>query len=209
MLLSFHKNPHHLCFFYFTEQIVAGFCIVTDVIYPKSGLNIGANSEKTNFSISGSVSGVNELAGDSLSGSGSYVSTSETASMDKHIWPAVPGILANEEVPIAFTVASFERKFLIPNWTHLLSSFVLISDNSHGGTYIVNAELTYYVSGSSTKVTKSIRGRSGGLTGSISDIPIEAQDLKFTVAYVLIFGSDKTDFSWGSRLNYGGGSMQL
>lgn len=183
------------------DGIVQGFCIITDVIYTKSGLNVGANSEKSSFSIEGSASGVNELTGDSLSGKGSYSSTSETASMEKHLWPSSAGMLAVGEVPIAFALASFHGKLLIPNWTKKLDSFVLILDNSHGGTYIAYGTLTYQVDG--TKITKTVSdiGISGGRTGAISDIPLNAQNLVFTVTYTEMFDHDTNVLNWGSPIN--------
>lgn len=184
-----------------SDGIVQGFCVITDVIYAKSGLNVGANSEKSDFSITGSASGVNEMAGVSGSGKGSYVSTSETASMEKHLWPDSPNEIAQEDVPVAFALASFHGKLLIPNWTRLLSTFKLHIENNHGGTYIVDATLTYELPGSPTPVTRTLFGISGSHTDMISDIPIEAYNLKFTVSYRFIFGHDETTFYWGSPIN--------
>lgn len=176
--------------------ISQGFCVVTDVIYAHSGLNVGANSHSSNFSIEGSVSGINAMLGDSASANGSYVSSSESDSMDEHIWPSTANTLPTNDIPIAFAVASFDGTFIIPNWTHLLSSFELILDNTHGGTYIAHGELTYDVNGTQHSRKNSA---SGGMKSTIGDIPIDALNLVYHVS----FTSNKTKktFSWGSPVN--------
>lgn len=179
-----------------SQGISQGFCVVTDVIYANSGLNVGANNKSSNFSIEGSVSGINAMLGNSASGSGSYVSSSETNSMDQHIWPSTANTLPTNDVPIAFAVASFYGTFIIPNWTHLLSSFELILDNTHGGTYIAHGTLTYDVNGTQHSKKNSA---SGGMKSTIGDIPIDALNLVYHVSFSA--SKTKKTFSWGSPVN--------
>lgn len=179
------------------DGITQGFCVVTDVIYAKSGLNVGAQSKSSNFSISGSASGVNEMLGNSLSGNGSYVEKSESSSMDIHMWPSESNSLAVGDVPIAFKVASFDGTFIIPNWTGLVHSLELYLDNRNGGTYIAHGSLTYKVNGKT--VSARTNKASGGMRSAISDIPINATDLKYDVTFTAS-GTKKT-FKWGNPIN--------
>lgn len=179
-----------------SSGISQGFCVITGVIYANSGLNVGATNKSSDFSITGSVSGINAMLGDSASGKGSYVSTSETESMDKHLWPSAANTLPTGLVPVAFEVASFDGTFIIPQWTHLLSSFELVLDNSHGGTYIAHGKLTYEVNGETKSDSNSA---SGGMTSSISNIPINALNVKYKVTFTA--SSTKKEFTWGSPIN--------
>lgn len=179
-----------------SDGIVQGFCVVTDVIYANSGINVGANTNQGSFSISGSASGVDAMLGISGSGKGSYVSTNSETSTDSHTWPSTPSTLADADIPIAFAVASFQGDIVITKWTHLISSYELILDNSHGGTYIAHGELTYNVG--DNKVTTSNKA-SGGMTSAIRDIPINASNLIYTVTFTA--SSTKKVFNWGSPLN--------
>lgn len=179
-----------------SNGIVQGFCVVTDVIYANSGLNVGSNTNQGTFSIEGSANGVDAMLGISASGKGSYVSTTSETSTDSHTWPATPSTLANGEVPIAFAVASFQGDIVITKWTHLISSFELILDNSHGGTYIAHGSLTYDVGAQKFSTSNSV---SGGMTSAIRDIPINATNLVYTVTFTA--SGTKKIFNWGSPLN--------
>ena len=179
-----------------SNGISQGFCVVTDVIYAHSGLNVGANNNSSNFSIQGSVSGINSMLGNSASGGGSYVSSSESNSMDEHIWPSTADTLPTTDIPIAFAVTSFDGTFIIPNWTHLLSSFELILDNAHKGTYIAHGTLTYDVNGVQHSRKNSA---SGGMKSTIGDIPINALNLVYKVSFTS--SKTKKTFSWGSPIN--------
>ena len=122
--------------------ISQGFGVVTSVLWANSGLNVAAQSDNTTFSVTGSVSGVNELVGQA-EGKGSYSSATANKSVDKHMWPDQATKLADTAVPIAYTFASFDGRLLIPNWTMEVGSFQLVLNNQHGGTYIVKANLSY------------------------------------------------------------------
>ena len=178
-----------------SSGISQGFCVITDVIYANSGLNVGANAESSTFSITGSASGVDELTGDSASGKGSYTSTSESASMDKHLWPAKANTISPAEVPIAFVVASFKGETIIPAWTKMVSSYELNLNNNFGGTYIAHGTLTYMVDGI-MKVRKN--SASGALTSTIGDIPFNATNLVYEVTFVAS-GTKKT-FNWATPI---------
>ena len=67
--------------------ITQGFGIVTDVLWARSGLNVGALSDNTSFSLTGSALGVNDLIGAQSGGNGSYVNSTVNKSVDNHMWP--------------------------------------------------------------------------------------------------------------------------
>lgn len=177
------------------DGISQGFCVVTDVIYASSGMNVGAKNNDSSFAIEGSAKGIKAMTDSSASGSASYTSTSQTKSMDKHIWPSKSHETADSEVPVAYAVASIGGSTVLPNWTHMISSFELTLDNQHGGTYIAHGELTYTIDGKKQRKTHSA---SGGLKSTIADIPIGAEDLLYTVR----FTASKTvkRFNWGRPL---------
>ena len=147
------------------NRIAQGFGIVTDVLWARSGLNVGALSDSTSFSVTGSASGVNDLVGAQAGGKGSYVSTTEDKSVDKHLWPDQANTAATEPVPIAFGFASFEGRLIMPSWTSQISSFQLVLNNQHGGTYIVKADLNYDTPSGKGSQSASV---SGGLIATIA-----------------------------------------
>jgi hypothetical protein len=176
--------------------ISQGFGVITSVLWANSGLNVAAQSDDTTFSVSGSVSGVNELVGQAT-GKGSYSSSTSNKSIDKHIWPAAPGELANAAVPIAYTFASFEGRLLIPNWTMKLSSFQVVLNNQHGGTYIVKADLGYDTPQGRRDEQASV---SGGLISTLGAIPLDATNVKLNLAFKGVFSDEHKSFSWSTPL---------
>jgi len=177
------------------DGIVQGFCVITNVIYANSGLNIGAKSNTSSFSIEGSVSGVKSMIGEA-SGKGSYTSIKSQSQAESSIWPSEADIVSESSVPIAFTVASFDGNLIIPDWTHLISSFELILNNKHGGTYIAHGVLTYDVG--KQKITKKNKA-SGGMQSAIRDIPVNALNLVYKVSFSA--SGTKKEFKWGSPIN--------
>lgn len=177
------------------DGIAQGFCVITNVIYANSGLNIGAKSNTSSFTIEGSVSGIKSMIGDAH-GKGSYISIKSQSQTESAMWPSKPGVISESSVPIAFTVASFDGDIIIPDWTHLISSFELILNNRHGGTYIAHGELTYKVNGKT--ITKKNKA-SGGMTSAIRDIPINALDLEYKVTFTA--SGTKKVFKWASPVN--------
>jgi hypothetical protein len=175
--------------------ISQGFCVVTDVIYASSGMNVGAKNNDSSFTIEGSATGIDAMTDSSASGKASYTSISQTKSMDKHIWPSKSNQIADSEVVVAYVVTSFDGSLVLPNWTHMISSFELTLDNQHGGTYIAHGKVTYRVG--DKKFTKT-HSASGGLKNTIADIPVSAEDLDYWVTFTA--SKTRKHFAWGSPL---------
>jgi hypothetical protein len=176
--------------------ISQGFGVVTSVLWANSGLNVAAQSDNTTFSISGSVSGVNELIGQA-EGKGSYSSATSDKSVDKHIWPDKASKLAEEAIPIAYTFASFDGRLIIPNWTAELGSFQLVLNNQHGGTYIVKANLSYDTPQGKRSEETSV---SGGLIATMGAIPLDATNLTLGLAFKGVFSDEHKSFKWNTPL---------
>ncbi len=177
--------------------ITQGFGIVTDVLWARSGLNVGALSDNTAFSVTGSTSGVNDLIGAQAGGKGSYSSTTANKSVDKHLWPDKANTTASGPIPVAFGFSSFEGQLIMPNWTSQISSFQLVLNNQHGGTYIVKANLSYNTP--SGKKTESVTV-SGGLVATIGAIPLNATNLQLDLAFEGVFSDEHKSFKWDSPL---------
>jgi hypothetical protein len=176
--------------------ISQGFGVVTSVLWANSGVNVAAQSDNTTFSITGSVSGVNELVGQA-EGKGSYSSAVSNKSVDKHMWPDKEAKLAEKLVPIAYTFASFDDRLIMPFWTAELGSFQLVLNNQHGGTYIVNANLSYDTPQGKRSSSASV---SGGLISTIGAIPLDATNLSLDLAFKGVFSDEHKSFRWPTPL---------
>lgn len=179
------------------EGITQGFGIVTDVLWARSGLNVGSLSDDTSFSVTGSASGVNALVGAQAGVKGSYVSTDQTKSVDKHLWPDSANVAASDPIPIAFGFTSFEGQLVMPNWTSQISSFQLVLNNQHGGTYIVHADLSYDTPSGHKTQSVSV---SGGLIATIGAIPLNATNLQLDLSFKGVFSSEHKSFKWDTPL---------
>ncbi|QSX77888.1 hypothetical protein [Agrilutibacter solisilvae] len=175
-------------------RIAQGFGVITSVLFAKSGLNVGSMAADNTFSLTGTASGVHKMLGEA-SGKGSFTSTSESKSVDKHLWPSEAGVLASGSTPLAFTFASFDGRLLLPRWITHISAFQLVIRNSNGGTYIVDISLQY----------DTPRGRkshqttvSGGLSASIGDIPLDASNLVLDLSFRGVFSSESKRLQWSS-----------
>jgi len=176
--------------------ISQGFGVVTSVLWANSGLNVAAQSDDTTFSVTGSVSGVNELVGQA-EGKGSYSSATSDKSVDKHIWPDQAATLAEAAIPIAYTFASFDGQLIIPNWTMEVGSFQLVLNNQHGGTYIVKANLGYDTPQGRRSQEASV---SGGLISTLGAIPLNATNLSLDLAFKGVFSDEHKSFKWNTPL---------
>lgn len=177
-------------------NIAQGFGVVTGVLWANSGLNVGSQENNNTFSICGSVSGINKMLG-RTKGRGSYASTNQDKSMDRHLWPEKSGTLAPNPVPIAYTFASFDGRLIMPNWIMQLGSFEIVLNNKLGCTYITNATLTYDTPDGEQKEDMRI---SGGLTKTIGNIPLNATNLKLAIKFIGILDSDRYNFHWDKPL---------
>jgi hypothetical protein len=162
------------------KNLAQGICVVTNVTYASSGMNLGATQKDSDFKVSGQASAVKAMTGLSVGVKGSYAQTDSNKSMSQHLWPSTPGTIANEDVPIAFTVTSFDDEVIIPNWSRMIQSLDLTLDNTNGGTYIAHGLLTYDYKG---EHITSKNTASGGMRSAISDIPPGATNLKYVVTF--------------------------
>lgn len=175
-------------------RIAQGFGVVTSVLYARSGLNVGSMAADNTFSLTGTASGVHKLLGEA-SGKGSFTSTSESKSVDKHLWPSEAGVLPSGSVPLAFTFASFDGRLLLPRWITHIGAYQLVIRNTHGGTYIVKAKLEYDTPRGRTTNEASV---SGGLTATFGDIPLDANNLELELGFVGVFSTETKRFHWNS-----------
>lgn len=177
-------------------NISQGFGVVTGVLWANSGLNVGSQEDKGMFSISGSVSGIKKMIGQAT-GKGSYVSTNQEKSIDRHVWPDKSGVLPPNPVPIAYTFASFDGRLIIPSWIMHLGSLEIVLNNKPGCTYITDVNLEYETpSGKKHEKTQI----SGGLTKTIGNIPLNATNLHLSVSFKGILNSDHYKFHWQNPL---------
>lgn len=177
-------------------NIAQGFGVVTSVLWANSGLNVGSQEDSGSFSLAGSVSGINQMLG-KASGKGSYVSTNQEESIDRHLWPDRSGVIAPVPVPIAYTFASFDRRLVIPNWIMPIGSFELVLVNQVWCTYIVEVTLSYDTpSGPQTKKVQI----SGGLTKTFGDIPLNATNLRLHLRFIGMINDDHYELQWPSPL---------
>jgi len=166
-------------------NITQGFGVVTEVIFAEAGMNIGAQSSGSSFSMAGSVAGMagmtdNDQAKASLKGS--YFSENSSGSFDSHIWPANANEVATTYVPIAFVFSSFgPNNVLIPVWVNNISEFIIDIDNAHGGTWVVDVTVTGSVNGIDTTLGSATV--SGGSSRSITGIPLSTLNLTAKLSF--------------------------
>ena len=175
--------------------IAQSFCVVTKVYYASSGLNVGAKSEDTTFSLSGTVEGMAGMFTPSVSASAGYTSDDSSKSVDKHSCPKGPNTTASYEVPVGFEVASFDGTIVMPNWTHKFDKLNLAVDNHYGGTYIADSTLTYEVNGEKISETRS----TWGADTSHYLIPLNATNLQLTIGFEAS-GGVEYHFDWNNPL---------
>lgn len=173
-------------------KIAQGFGVITSVLYARSGLNIGSMAADNTFSLTGTASGVHKMLGEA-SGKGSYTSTSETKSVDKHLWPSEAGTLPAALVPLAFTFASFDGRLLLPRWITHIGAYRLVISNAHGGTYKVDVKLSYDTPRGPKTEERSV---TGGLTITIADIPLDASNLKLAVIFRGVRSDETHNLQW-------------
>ncbi|KQY88624.1 MULTISPECIES: hypothetical protein [Roseateles] len=155
------------------DKIDQGFGMITKVWLTDGCVNIGSRQDKAEFSITGSVDGVAAMTGSDQSASlkGSYKNTSSTDNIEKRLFPSKTNVVDREPVAYAYEFTSFAGRVIIPRWVGDIPYLNLWLDN--GGSYIVNATVTYWLNGD--KVTRTARV-SGGMDTQITGIPLEATD---------------------------------
>lgn len=177
-------------------EITQGFGVVTSVLYASCGLNLGSQNDNSSFSITGSVNGVNAMAGNAEAGAkGSYAETSETAAFESHLWPSAVDTLPGGPIAIAFQFASFVGNEVLQGWVTNISSITITLANNHGGTYIVDATASYQLDGKAQSTTATV---SGGLVAVMNPIPPDATDLSLDLAFRGIISPERHHFYWAS-----------
>ncbi|RZT39452.1 hypothetical protein [Cupriavidus agavae] len=163
-------------------DIVQGFGMITKVWLTDGCVNLGSRQDKSEFSITGSVDGVSAMTGSDQSASlkGSYKNTSTADNVEKRIFPSKADTVEhNDPVAYAYEFSSFAGEtVVIPRYVADISALNLSLHNS--GSYIVNATVTYTSGGKRHERTTRI---SGGLTGQITDIPLDATNVDIRMAF--------------------------
>ncbi|KZM34621.1 hypothetical protein [Oerskovia enterophila] len=181
---------------YQNGQITQGFGIITQALMAVSGLNLGAQSSNSSFSITGSVGATNAMAGNAGGDAkGSYAQTKSSSSFEQHLWPADPNVVATTLMPVAYQFASFVGQTPVLGWTNNLSGISILLDDSHSGTYIVDATATYTVDGVQHSSSASV---SGGRATAMNPIPVNATGLQLDLAFKGMFDDEKHRFNWPS-----------
>lgn len=180
-------------------KIAQGFGVITEVVYARSGLNIGANDKEASYALGGTVKGLHALVGDkgpSGSVGASYSYSRETRSLDKHVWPAAEGEVPSELIPVAFAFSSFEGRIVLPAWRGRINGLKLFLDSKarKGATYITKATLSYTVDGK--RVDEPAVTIAGGLSGSFANIPVNAQELELELVFKGVFKDVRQTLSW-------------
>jgi hypothetical protein len=155
------------------DKIDQGFGMITRVWLTDGCVNIGSREDNSEFSIVGSVDGVAAMTGSDQSASlkGSYKTTTSTNNVEKRIFPSKVNAVDTTPVAYAYEFTSFAGRVIVPRWVGEIPYLNLWFDN--GGSYIVNATVTYDL-GAERKEHK-VRV-SGGMDGQITGIPLNAMN---------------------------------
>ncbi|HEX2572803.1 MAG TPA: hypothetical protein VH877_24850 [Polyangia bacterium] len=162
-------------------SIDQGFGFISSVVWAKSGINAASRTQNSKLSISGKADAAGKLLGTTglqAALSGSYAVVHEEGDIDKQIWPA-PGTADGEEIPVAYTFASFEGDILIPDWTGYIQN--IVAEFRNAGSYVAKVEVSY--KDSSGHVNETYAGISGGTSRQII-MPLDASDVAFDVTFV-------------------------
>lgn len=179
-------------------QVTQGFGVITQALMASSGLNLGSQKNDSSFSISGSVAATNAMAGDAgAEAKGSYAQTKASAAFEQHLWPSEPNEVATTLMPIAFQFASFVGQTPVLGWVTNLSGISILLDDSHGGTYIIDAKATYRLNGTQQSKTVQV---SGGRAAVMDSIPVGATGLTLDLSFEGMFSNDNHRFNWPSPI---------
>jgi hypothetical protein len=179
-------------------QITQGFGVITQALMAVSGLNLGAQSNNSSFAITGSVGATNAMAGNAGGDAkGSYAQTKASASFEQHLWPADANIVATDLMPVAYQFASFVGSTPVLGWVTNLSGISILLDDSHGGTYIVDATASYLVDGKQQSTSAQV---SGGRSTMMNAIPVNATSLTLDLRFKGMFSDEVHRFNWPSPI---------
>lgn len=166
------------------KGIRQGFGVITHTHNAAGGANIASLNASSEFSIAGSVDGINAMTGGGSVKTGlkgSYKETNETAAFESHLWPASADEVARSDIGLNFQFCSFHEQTIMPTWIMPLDGFTIVFDNANGGTYIGKCRVTYTDSKGAQE--KSVTAP-GGQVRTIGGIPLDAHDLKIVVDFV-------------------------
>ncbi|MGY1409405.1 MULTISPECIES: hypothetical protein [unclassified Luteimonas] len=163
------------------DRIDQGFGMITRVWLTSGCVNVGSRQDNASFSITGSVDGIAAITGSDESASlkGSYKSTDTVDNIEKRTFPGKANVVEAQPVGYAYEFTSFAGRTIVPRWVSDIPYLNLWLDN--GGSYIVDAKLSYLADGE--KHTRTVRV-SGGMDGQITGIPISATDLDIELHFV-------------------------
>ncbi|MDF8263554.1 hypothetical protein [Luteipulveratus flavus] len=179
-------------------QITQGFGVITQALMAVSGLNLGSQSSDSSFSITGSVGATNAMAGNAGGDAkGSYAQTKSSSAFEQHLWPGNANSVATDLMPIAYQFASYVGDTPVLGWITNISGISILLDDSHGGTYIVNATATYTVGGQQQSTSAQV---SGGRSTMMNSIPADATNLSLTLAFKGMWSDEVHRFNWPSPL---------
>jgi hypothetical protein len=161
------------------KGILQGFGMITHVNWCSGGVNLGAQNSDSSFDLTGSIDGIGAITGAGTVEAGikgSYKEMNESKAMEKHIWPDESNVPAKDDVAISFKFASFDGRVIVPAWRQPLDGFSLNFDNSNGGTYIADCNITFD-SASAPSMSPMSCTASGGTSSSLNGIPLDAKNL--------------------------------
>lgn len=180
-------------------KIAQGFGVITQVIYAQSGVNLGANDRDASYTLGGSAEALHALlgeAGPKGSVKASYGYSRATHSVDKHVWPATEGQVAQSPIPLAYSFSSFEGAIVLPAWRGRVNRLAIHLDSkaSKVTTYTTRATLHYTVDG--VRKTEPTVVISGGLSGSFANIPLAATQVTLELTFLGLINNEGETFNW-------------
>jgi hypothetical protein len=156
------------------DRIDQGFGMITRVWLTTGCVNLGSRKNNSSFKITGSVNGIAAMTGSDESASlkGSYERTQTEDNMEKRIHPSKPNTTTSPPVAYAYEFTSFAGRAILPRWITNVPNLNLWLDN--GGSYIVDATVTYFVGDEKFTRTEIV---SGGMDKQITGIPLDAVNM--------------------------------
>lgn len=180
-------------------KIAQGFGVITEVIYARSGVNIGANERNSSYALRGRLEALHAMLGEAGPKGGitpGYSRSRASGSLDKHVWPAAEGEAPQAAIPLAYAFASFEGKTVIPAWRGRIDRLALYVDSkaSRFTTYSTRARLEYTLHGKRQQPAPVTI--TGGLSASFANIPLEATEVRLELTFIGLVNNEQQVFSW-------------
>ncbi|CAM3642282.1 hypothetical protein [Parendozoicomonas haliclonae] len=182
--------------------IQQGFGMVTGVVWARSGMNAGSLSDSSTLSFTGKVNGIESmfgLDGANSNNSAAFSSMSTDGALNTYSWPATSNTTTSTLIPIAYSFASASGTTIIPSWIGTVNAFEIVLNNTHS-SYIVEADLEYVTT--EGKTVTSSTSVTGGLSTSLSDIPLDATNLSLKLRFVGTIHSSYYTMHWEKPLGH-------